>query len=150
MTEDKIQIRLAKDKDAERIAILCEQLEYSTTLQQIEQRLVKIQDNKSHVIYVATLANDYVVGWAHAHTCDLIIIPTQALLFGLVVDKDYRHGGIGSKLMHYIEEWAGLVGCEGIILRSNIKRKEAHIFYEKIGYTNTKQSMTFYKKIVSE
>ncbi|BAY34436.1 GCN5-related N-acetyltransferase [Nostoc carneum NIES-2107] len=55
MTEDKIQIRLAKDKDAERIAILCEQLEYSTTLQQIEQRLVKIQDNKSHVVYVALL-----------------------------------------------------------------------------------------------
>ncbi|BAY89935.1 MULTISPECIES: GNAT family N-acetyltransferase [unclassified Tolypothrix] len=150
MTEDTIQIRLAKDKDVERIAILCEQLGYSTTPQQIEQRLVKIQDNKSHVVYVATLANDYVVGWAQAHTCDLIIMPNQALLFGLVVDADYRYAGIGRKLMQYIEEWADLVGCEGIILRSNIKRKEAHIFYEKIGYANTKQSMTFYKKITSE
>lgn len=147
MTTDKIQIRLAEGKDAERIAVLCDQLGYSATSQQIEQRLVQIQDNKSHVVYVATLANDYVIGWAHAHTCDLIIIPNQALLFGLVVDEDYRHAGIGRTLMQYIEEWAALVGCEGVILRSNIKRTEAHIFYEKIGYTNTKQSMTFYKKI---
>ncbi|MDZ8053802.1 MAG: GNAT family N-acetyltransferase [Aulosira sp. ZfuVER01] len=147
MTKDKIQIRLAEAKDAERIAILCEQLGYFATPQQIEQRLVQIQNNKSHVIYVATLANDYVIGWAHAHTCDLIMIPTQALLLGLVVDEDYRHAGIGRKLMQDIEDWAALVGCEEIILRSNIKRTEAHIFYEKIGYTNTKQSITFYKKI---
>ncbi|BAY34437.1 GCN5-related N-acetyltransferase [Nostoc carneum NIES-2107] len=90
------------------------------------------------------------VGWAHAHTSDLLIIPTQALLFGLVVDADYRYAGIGRTLMQYIEEWAGLFGCEGIIVRSNIKRTEAHIFYQKIGYINTKQQMTFYKKIASE
>jgi len=52
--------------------------------------------------------------------------------------------------MQYIEEWATLVGCEGVILRSNIKRQEAHLFYEKIGYTNIKQSITFYKKLPSQ
>ncbi|MDZ7959217.1 MAG: GNAT family N-acetyltransferase [Aulosira sp. DedQUE10] len=150
MNNEQIIIRLAEGKDAARIAVLCEQLGYSAMAQQIEQRLVRIQDKKSHVVYVATLANDYIIGWAHAHTCDLIIIPNQTLLFGLVVDEDYRHAGIGRTLMQYIEEWAALVGCEGIILRSNIKRTEAHIFYEKIGYTNTKQQMTFYKKIALE
>ncbi|OUL20800.1 GNAT family N-acetyltransferase [Nostoc sp. 106C] len=147
MNNKQIKIRLAQGKDAEKIALLCVQLGYSATSQQIEQRLVQIQDNNSHVVYVATLANDDVIGWAHAHTCDLIIIPNQALLLGLVVDEDYRHAGIGRTLMQYIEQWASSAGCEGIIVRSNIKRTEAHIFYEKIGYTNTKQSMTFYKKI---
>lgn len=147
MNNEQINIRLAEGKDAERIAVLCDLLGYSATPQQIKQRVEQIQDQKTHVVYVATGANDYVVGWAHAHTCDLIIIPNQALLFGLVVDEDYRHAGIGRKLMQYIEQWAALVGCEGIIVRSNIKRTEAHIFYERIGYTNTKQSMTFYKKI---
>ena len=147
MNNKQIKIRLAESKDVDRIAVLGEQLGYPATPQQIEQRLVQIQGNKSHIIYVATLANDYVIGWAHAHTCDLIIIPTQALLLGLVVDADYRNAGIGRTLMQYIEQWTSSVGCEGIIVRSNIKRTEAHIFYEKIGYTNTKQQMTFYKKI---
>jgi len=144
-----LQITQAKIKDSERIAILCEQLRYSATKEQIEERLNKIQNNNSHIIYVA-VENDYIIGWAHAHISDLIIIPNQALLFGLVVDKIYRNSGIGRLLMQHIEEWATLVGCEGVILRSNIKRQEAHLFYEKIGYKNIKQSVTFYKKLQSQ
>lgn len=143
-------IRQAEIKDSERISILCEQLGYSTTKEQIEERLSKIQNNNSHIIYVATLENEYVISWAHAHISDLIIIPNQALLFGLVVDKNYRNSGIGRLLMQHIEEWATLGSCEGVILRSNIKRQEAHLFYEKIGYTNIKQSVTFYKKLQSQ
>jgi len=143
-------IRQAEIKDSERISILCEQLGYSTTKEQIEERLSKIQNNNSHIIYVATLENEYVIGWAHAHISDLIIVPNQALLFGLVVDKNYRNSGIGRLLMQHIEEWATLGSCEGVILRSNIKRQEAHLFYEKIGYTNIKQSVTFYKKLQSQ
>ncbi|QSV61870.1 MAG: GNAT family N-acetyltransferase [Dolichospermum sp. DL01] len=143
-------IRKAEIKDAARIAILCEQLGYSATKEQIEERLSKIQNNNSHIIYVATVENEYVIGWAHAHISDLIIIPNQAILFGLVVDKNYRNNGIGRLLMQHIEEWATLAGCEGVIFRSNIKRQEAHLFYEKIGYTNIKQSVTFYKKLQSQ
>jgi len=92
---ENLQITQAKIKDSERIAILCEQLGYSSTKEQIEERLSKIQNNNSHIIYVATVENEYVIGWAHAHISDLIIIPNQALLFGLVVDKNYRNSGIG-------------------------------------------------------
>lgn len=144
---EKLEIRQAEIKDAQRIAILCEQLEYTVTQSQVEQRLTKIQNNDSHIAYVATLANEYVIGWAHAHTYDSIVVPTQVFLLGLVVDKDYRHNGVGRLLTQQIEKWATLVGCEGVLLRSNIKRQEAHLFYQKIGYTNTKQQKTFYKKL---
>ncbi|MEH2093008.1 hypothetical protein [Nostoc sp.] len=50
-----IKIRQAEIKDVERIASLCEQLEYSVTNQQIEQRLTKIKNNDDHIVYVATL-----------------------------------------------------------------------------------------------
>lgn len=50
-----IKIRQAEIKDVERIASLCEQLEYSVTNQQIEQRLTKIKNNDAHIVYVATL-----------------------------------------------------------------------------------------------
>lgn len=145
---EEFKIKKAEIKDAERIAILGEQLGYSLTTQQVEQRLAKIQNNDAHIVYVATLANEYVIGWSHAHICDLIIMPTQAILLGLVVDQDYRHNGIGRYLMQHIEQWASLAGCEDVLLRSNIKRQEAHLFYEKIGYTNIKQSLAFQKKLV--
>ncbi len=86
MIQNRVKIRPAEIKDAEQIAILCEQLGYFATQQQIQQRLSQIQYNQAHVIYVATLENDYVTGWAHAHVCDMIVGPTQAILFGLVVD----------------------------------------------------------------
>jgi GNAT superfamily N-acetyltransferase len=145
--DQEIKIRQAEIKDAERIAILGENLGYAVTNQQVEQRLTKIQNNDAHIVYVATLENQYVIGWAHAHTCDSILTPV-CLLLGLVVDKDYRHRGIGRVLVQQIEQWAFLMGFEGVLLRSNIKRQEAHLFYEKIGYTNIKQSFTFYKKLV--
>ncbi|AUB41847.1 Ribosomal protein S18 acetylase RimI and related acetyltransferases [Nostoc flagelliforme CCNUN1] len=144
---EKIKIRQADIKDVEKIASLCEQLEYSVTNQQIEQRLTKIKNNDAHIVYVATLEDEYVIGWAHAHICDYIVISTPAIILGLVVDKDYRHSGIGRFLMQQIEQWASLTGCDSVLLRSNIKRQEAHSFYEKIGYTNIKQSVTFYKKL---
>ncbi|RCJ19877.1 GCN5 family acetyltransferase [Nostoc sp. ATCC 43529] len=145
--DGQVKIREPEIQDAEQIAILSEQLNYSATKTQIEQRLLQIQNNNSHIVYVATVANDDVIGWVHAHIYDLIVMPKQAVILGLVVDKDYRNHGIGTILMQQIEEWANLLGCDGVILRSNIKRKEAHLFYEKIGYTNIKQSMTFSKKL---
>jgi len=144
----ELKIRQAEIKDAQKIAILSEQLGYSLTNQQVKQRLAKIQSNDAHIFYVATLADEDVIGWVHAYICDLIIMPTQALLFGLVVDENYRHNGIGHALMQKIEQWAYLAGCEGVILRSNVKRQEAHLFYEKIGYTTIKQSLTFHKKLL--
>ncbi|MCG6134627.1 MAG: GNAT family N-acetyltransferase [Nostoc sp. LLA-1] len=144
---ETIKIRQAEMKDVERIVSLCEQLEYSVTNKQIEQRLAKILNSDAHIVYVATLVNEDVIGWAHAHICDSIVISTPAILLGLVVDQDYRYNGIGRYLMQQIEQWAYLVGCESVLLRSNIKRQEAHSFYEKIGYTNIKQSVTFSKKL---
>ncbi|QSJ17369.1 GNAT family N-acetyltransferase [Nostoc sp. UHCC 0702] len=145
--DSQYKIRKAEIKDAERIASLSEQLGYSATNQQIELRFAKIQKNNSHIVYVATLANEYVIGLGHAYICDLMVIPTQAILLWLVVDKDYRRSGIGRILMQQIEQWADQAGCEGVLLRTNIKRQEAHLFYEKIGYTNIKQSLTFYKQL---
>ncbi|MBD2516188.1 GNAT family N-acetyltransferase [Nostoc sp. FACHB-973] len=146
-TDVQVKIRQSKIQDAEQIAILSEQLNYPATKTQIEQRLLQIENNNSHIVYVATVENDYVIGWVHAHIYDLIVMPKQAMILGLVVDKDYRNHGIGRFLMQQIEQWASLLGCDGIRLNSNIKRKEAHLFYEKIGYRNIKQSMTFAKTL---
>jgi GNAT superfamily N-acetyltransferase len=144
---NQVKIRQAEIKDVERIAILSEQLGYSVTIGEIKQRLSKIIKNDSYIIYVATIANEHVIGWAQAHIYEIILMPNQALLHGLVVDENYRNNGIGKLLMQRIEEWAYKVGCEGVQIRSSIRRKEAHLFYEKIGYTNIKDQKAFHKAL---
>ncbi|MEE3717667.1 GNAT family N-acetyltransferase [Tumidithrix elongata RA019] len=146
---NKVAIRKAGIKDAKRIAVLADQLGYSVSDCQLKERLTKISNNDSHIIHVATLKNDDVIGWAHTHTVESILMPT-CILLGLVVDRDYRHQGIGRLLMQEVENWALSSGYENVLLRSNIKRKEAHVFYEKIGYSNIKQSITFQKVLSRE
>ena len=145
---NKIKIRQAEIQDAERIATLSQQLGYSVTLEEIKQRLDRILNNDSYIFYVATLANDYVIGWAQAHIYEIILMPTLALLHGLVVDENYRNNGIGKLLMQQIEKWAYEVRCEGVSVRSSIRCKEAHLFYEKIGYINIKEQKAFHKTLI--
>ncbi len=143
-----IIIRPACLEDAERISILCEQLGYSASDEDVKHRLCSLQQDDSHILYVATLPNNFVVGWVQAHKCYLIIISPQVLVFGLVVDTNYRLHGIARLLMQQVEEWAAINNCPTIRLRSNIIRKDAHKFYEKIGYTNTKHSLEFCKNLI--
>lgn len=144
---DLIAIRPACPQDAESIAMLCTQLGYRATRSQIEQRLNTLDSNEHHVIYVAALPTDKAIGWIHAHRCDLIIMPPQTLVLGLVVEENYRNCGIGQRLMKSIENWAIDKDCDAVLVRSNLIRKEAHIFYQKIGYTITKQSLVFSKSL---
>jgi GNAT superfamily N-acetyltransferase len=144
-----ITIRKAQNQDAERMAVLCQQLDYQASPQAVLTRLQQMQQDQQHVIYVADLASEQVVGWAHAHVCHLVMMPPQALLLGLVVDQEYRGCGIGRCLMQQVEQWASERKCDAVLVRSNVKRQQAHTFYQKIGYTNTKQSKVF-SKVLSQ
>ena len=64
---------------------------------------------------------------------------------GLVVDREYRKQGIGRRLLVRAEEWAAQQGCSLVRLWSNVKRVEAHGFYERAGYTNLKTQYSFAK-----
>ncbi|WP_339315734.1 GNAT family N-acetyltransferase [Paenibacillus sp. FSL R10-2734] len=56
----------------------------------------------------------------------------------VVVSSRARRQGVGKKLMLAIEEMAHERDCLYIILVSGEKRKEAHIFYESLGYRDEK------------
>ena len=52
----------------------------------------------------------------------------------LIIREDLRGSGIGTKLMAAIHEFGKNAGCQYAILVSSGFRKQAHHFYEKIGY----------------
>ncbi|CAM4483881.1 GNAT family N-acetyltransferase [Paenibacillus typhae] len=56
----------------------------------------------------------------------------------VVVSSRARRQGLGKQLMDAIEKIAHERDCYYIILVSGEKRKEAHVFYEKMGYRDEK------------
>jgi GNAT superfamily N-acetyltransferase len=138
-------IRLASAEDAARIAVLCQQLGYPASQEQVQRRLHQVRQDESHAVYVAERSDGHVVGWMHVYVCRLVVTDPQVEIGGLVVDEGYRRCGVGRLLMERAECWARKKGCGVVHLRSNVVRKGAHIFYQRIGYSNVKTSRVFRK-----
>jgi GNAT superfamily N-acetyltransferase len=57
-----------------------------------------------------------------------------AYLSTMVVDKKYRGQGIGRMLVKKVSEFARSKECGNVELDSAFERKDAHCFYEKLGF----------------
>jgi GNAT superfamily N-acetyltransferase len=58
----------------------------------------------------------------------------QAVLDAVVIGRACRGQGIGSAMLDHAVRIAGEAGCYKIALSSNLKRMDAHRFYEKFGF----------------
>lgn len=141
-------IRQAKMSDLSEISRICLQLGYSVTEEELVVRLERLLPDTDNAVFV--FHNDDVVGslsgWAHVYGKHLIELE-YAEIGGLVVDHESRRKGIGRQLMRKCEEWAREKGYKEIRLRSGGQRKEAHAFYEKIGYKNINWQQLFSKQM---
>jgi GNAT superfamily N-acetyltransferase len=142
-----IKVRPATHADAERIAQLSTQLGYPSTRQAIARRLSHIGCNRDHAVYVATASEGRVLGWVHVFVHAVIESNPEAEVGGLVVDDAYRGSGVGRLLMQQAEEWALKNGLRSVYLRSNVIRKDAHAFYQKLGYKILKTQYAFRKPV---
>lgn len=141
-----IEIRAATRADVHRLAVLCEQLGYPSTPEQVRQRLDQIRQDEDQAVFVAEDVEGQVVGWVQVFGRQLLVVDRHAELGGLVVDEVYRGHGVGGRLMEQAEEWARAQGCEALYVRSNVVREGAHRFYEGIGYDQIKTSRVFLKE----
>lgn len=143
----QVACRPARAEDAHRVALLCQQLGYPVSPEDVQRRLERIRRDEQHAIYVAGPLGGPVIGWVHVFVRPLVVIGLHAEIGGLVVDEGCRRRGVGQLLMQQAEQWARERGCRAVYLRSNVVREEAHAFYEGIGYRNIKQSLTFRKNL---
>lgn len=139
-------IRTAKNTDAEEIARLSAQLGYSTAMEQIKSRIERLICDKDAAIFVCEIPDNHLAGWVHVLGKHLLHTE-YAEIGGLVVDKTFRRQGIGLQLMKKSEEWAKVNDYHEVRLRSGAERKEAHKFYQQIGYTNIKAQQVFALKL---
>ena len=144
-----LTIRPACAGDAPRLAVLCGQLWYPTTVEQVERRLEQLQTDEKHCVYVAELPQNggTVVGWIYVYLIYSLLHDPHAEIGGLIVDEGCRGQGIGELLLKQAEQWAGEHGCCAVSVHSNVIRKDAHRFYERLGYQVLKTQLAFRRDV---
>jgi GNAT superfamily N-acetyltransferase len=146
--EINTMVRPYIESDSTAIAAISAELGYPATPEQIMRRyeiLAKVPANH-HVCVAELVGRNSLVGWVHVYGVHLLESDGYAEIGGLVVLAHYRRHGIGRALMGAAEDWAATNQYPNVRLRSGMQRRdEAHLFYEKIGYFPSKQSMMFKK-----
>jgi len=145
---DRARIRPMARSDAPRVAVLTTQLGYPVEADDLLARLDDVRDRTDDGLFVATNADDGVIGWIHVARIALLEAPGMALINGLVVDEGSRSAGIGADLVATAEGWAREHGATTIMVRSRSTRERAHRFYERIGYAEVKRSHVFERPLV--
>ena len=142
----QIEVRKMKADDAETVTLLSQQLGYSLSTRQILQNIYLVLKSKDHTAFVAAIENR-IVGWIGAAQAIMIEVMPHCEITGLVIDENYRGKGIGKMLIEKVEQWAKEKGNDRLSLRCNVKRIEAHSFYEHLGFTEIKQQKNFVLQI---
>jgi N-acetylglutamate synthase-like GNAT family acetyltransferase len=141
----EVQVRRARSADAKRIAVLCGQLGYPTTEQQMKGRLREVIKDKEAACFVAESREGGLIGWIHVSTTPLVEAERRAEVNGLVVDETARSRGAGARLLATGEKWAQGKRCRSMSVRSNVLRERAHGFYLRNGYEHYKTQKAFRK-----
>ncbi len=132
-------IRQAGEADLPAVLTLYAQpdLDNGHVLSEHEARAVFVQfaHYPNYRLFVA-LRDDRVVG-----TYALLVMHNlahrgapSAIAEDVVVDRAYQGQGIGRQMMAHALQLAKEAGCYKLALSSNRKRKDAHAFYESLGF----------------
>ena len=140
-------IRKAIVGDAARLAELSGMLGYPVEPEAIRRRLERLSAKPDHVILVAEVSSNLVVGWIHAAEHDILEVGSFCEILGLVVAVDQRGEGIGRRLLEQAEHWARARGLGEVSVRSNVTRAESHPFYERLGFVRMKTQHAYRKRI---
>lgn len=68
----------------------------------------------------------------------------KARLYSLAVDASARCGGVGTRLLRYVEDWARSEGRTHLTLEVRADNGAAVALYEKLGYTRTGRAERYY------
>jgi len=144
---EDVVVRACRGADCQSLASLATQLGYPCTEDEVRQRLPRHQGREACVILVAELGGR-VVAWESLEVVDRFYLDRYAEVTGLVVDEAWRGRGIGGKLVSAAESWARSVGLELLRLKTNSQRRDAHRFYQGLGFEKTKEQFVYVKRIV--
>ena len=141
-------IRSVQAKDAGQIRDLCHQaLGYNSTLETVATQIEKFNlPDSDHFCFVCEEdQTGHILGYVEAEVYESLYSDAGLNILGLAVFPSAQGRGIGRQLMERVEDLAKSKHYAFIRLNSGSHRKEAHIFYERIGYEGNKTQKRFLK-----
>jgi GNAT superfamily N-acetyltransferase len=141
-----VDIRIVTLDDAEEAARMSGELGYPIDAATMRRRIEQLLTSPDHGVFIA-LSGGHAVGWIHVAIVQRLQSEVRAEIGGLVVSAGHRGAGIGAKLVARAEQWGRDRGLTGMVVRSQIKREDAHRFYLREGYARTKTSAVFSKEL---
>lgn len=133
-------------RDTAEVAILVSQLGYQRNEAEVAQWIEAVQSRRDEqVAFVACLGNQ-VIGWIEICIEYRLQSAPYALIGGLVVKDGFRNHRVGLRLCERAERWTWEHGLTTLRVTSRSTRIDAHRFYLKNGYAQTKFSHVFEKK----
>lgn len=125
------------------------ELGYDVNLDIVKKQIRKLTNDNKHNIIIG-FENEQtrkIIGFVHAELYESLYMDTGLNILGLAVDSNFQGQGIGKKLMSAIEDYALKNNISYVRLNSNVRRIEAHKFYESIGYVCDKTQKRLIKKL---
>lgn len=143
----RFSIRKAREQDCEEIARLTSQLGYPASSDAIRVRLHRLLASSSDVVLVAESSSGGLVGWIHGVLAQFLESDYRVEIGGLVVEEQSQRKGVGRGLVGRVEDWAREQGVMQASVRCRTTRAGAHLFYESLGYKQTKTQIVFRKSL---
>lgn len=106
-----------------------------SSLEKMRRTFQRLKRNQNYIFLMAEHQNR-LVGSVMGVICEELYGDCKPFMVveDVIVDKQQRRGNIGSSLMHELEKIAVERCCSYIIFVTESERKEAHKFYESLGY----------------
>ena len=146
--DDRPAVRSATVHDAPELARLLTMLGHPTDVAQIVAHWDEWSARGDAAI-VADAGDGTLAGVATLHRMRVLHRPRPVgRITALVVDERVRGRGIGGTLVAAAERTLAGAGCGLLEITSNVRRTDAHAFYERLGYQRT--SFRFMKVLASD
>jgi GNAT superfamily N-acetyltransferase len=137
-----LSIRLATREDLPDVVRLYRQSgvdqDSSLTVADGERFFERLQQYPNYTLWVATLAE---LGHKPVGTFALMVMDNlvhhsspSGVVEGVAVDPAVQGQGIGRQMMQVAIAQCRAAGCYKLALSTNLKRKDAHAFYESLGF----------------
>eukprot|EP01137_Pigoraptor_chileana_P030200 Opistho-2@16459 len=105
------------------------------SLEQAETLFSKMTTYPNYKVYVAETESTIIGTFALLIMDNLAHLGTpSAVVEDVVVADNYQGKGIGKTMMIFAMEKCKEAGCYKLVLSSNLKRTEAHAFYESLAF----------------
>jgi len=130
----EVKIREIKEKDYTALLPLWSEFGGYATAENITPHYDRIKNDERYKTFVALLENEIVGFITSVQYYGIGVEGSYMVIVGISVKKDRQGKGIGTKLIQHMESYAKEQGVFSIYLNSDLKRTDAHAFYERNGY----------------